>query len=72
MDLMFHSWWSILVLFLSAPQLGAAATSTCIRSVPSPIVLPVKNATLSSGQLRRGLSLQYGAPPQQLLSYVSP
>ena len=42
------------------------AQSTCDSSVPSPIVVAVRNVTLDGEVLRRGVALSPGTPPQNL------
>src|SRR3569833_1830427 len=51
---------SALLLLNFAHQ--AFGDSSC---VPSPVVVPVANVTLSNGKKSRGLSLSIGTPPQQ-------
>src|SRR3569833_273274 len=51
---------SALLLLNFAHQ--AFGDSSC---VPSPVVVPVANVTLSNGKISRGLSLSIGTPPQQ-------
>jgi hypothetical protein len=61
-----------LVVFLglaAAAQLSTA--NDCDAAVQSPISLPVRNVTLAGQNIRRGLEVQLGTPPQLLAVAIS-